>query len=116
MALVNAVDALHADQPATTPVTVPLTTSTQLIGVDAGLPSTDGASFSTTRNGLQITADTANTAVLYLLLGGGVASAANWHIALPAGATWPGTVGGVVWRGAVQGFSAAAAKAGVAVA
>ena len=63
-----------------------------------------------------MSADSANAAVVYLLLGTGIASATNSHVTVPPGATWPGTVGGVVWRGAIQGFSSAAAKVGVAVA
>jgi hypothetical protein len=115
--LLVATDALNTDSPPVSPVPLTAATSTQLIGLDAGDPTPGiGQSYSTSHNGVQITADTANTAVLYLRLGGVAASATAWHIALPAGASWGGTVGGVVWRGAVQGYSAAAASAGVAVA
>lgn len=113
--LVTIVDALSGDSPAS-PVSMTLATSTQLLGLDAGLASTDGVSPSVEHNGVQVSSDSANSAAVYLLLGGGVASANNWHVCLAAGGSWPGTIGGVVWRGAVQGFSTAAAKVGVVVA
>lgn len=113
--LVNITDQLNADSP-TSPISVSAATSTQLLGVAAGQASTDGVSLTTEHNGVQVSADTANTAVVYLLLGSGVASATNWHVALAAGGSWPGTLGGVVWRGAIQAWCSAAAKVGVAVA
>lgn len=56
------------------------------------------------RSGLNISNDAAG-ATVYLLLGSGVTSATNFDISLAAGGNWPGTVGGVVWRGAVRAFS-----------
>jgi len=71
--------------------------SAQLIGVNLS------------RNGLNISLASASANPLYLLLGSGTASATNFHIAVPAGASWDGMVGPVVWKGAVQGFVPTAA-------
>jgi hypothetical protein len=66
------------------------------------------------RSGLQVSADKDLT---YLLLysdkDGSVAnnptaSATAWDIVIPAGGSWPGTIGGVVWTGGAAVISAAA--------
>lgn len=61
------------------------------------------------RSGLSISLAAASANPLYLLLGTGTASATNFHIAVPAGGSWDGMIGPVVWRGAVQGFIPTAA-------
>ena len=59
------------------------------------------------RSGLQVSADLDK---VYLLLytgadgsaaNAGTASATAWDIAIAAGGSWPGTVGGVIWSGGV---------------
>lgn len=68
------------------------------------------------RNGLNVSLAAASANPLYLFLwsGSGAAptvSATNFHIAVPAGSSWDGMIGPVVWRGAVQGFIPTAAGA-----
>jgi hypothetical protein len=87
-----------------------LQTSTTLTG---GASAQYVAASPSIRSGLMITADSAAANPIYLLLGTGTASATNFHICLAAGTAWDGTIGGVLWRGAVQGFSAAGNKVGV---
>lgn len=119
--LVNAVDALNPDSPTTSPVSLTASTAgpiftpgayQELSGPNYGAPIPPA----TEHNGILVSADSANAAVVYLLLGPGTASATNWHVALPAGMMWDGTIGGTVWRGAISGFSSSAAKLGVAIA
>lgn len=118
--LVAATDVLAPDTPATSPVALSASTATPIFTpaayVDLG-PSPGGATIpaATEHNGVMLSADSSNAAEVYLLLGAGTVSAANWHIALPPGMLWDGTVGGCVWRGAVSGFSTSSAKVGVAV-
>lgn len=117
--LINAIDALNPDSPAVSPVVVPLTTATVIY--TPGAYNTGGVSGgaaippATEHNGILCSADSANTAVTYLLLGPGTASAGNWHIALPAGQAWDGTIGGTVWRGRISAYSTGAAKLGVSI-
>jgi hypothetical protein len=66
------------------------------------------------RNGLRVTVDTAAAASVYLLLGTGTASATNFHIVLAAGGSWDGLVSRCLWTGAVQYYSSAGGKVGVA--
>lgn len=67
------------------------------------------------RNGLNISLASASANPLYLLLGTGSASATNFHVSVPAGQSWDGMIGPVVWKGAVQGFiPTAAGQVGVA--
>jgi hypothetical protein len=82
--------------------------STVTAGVSAALVAAN-----TVRNGLSVTVDTAATSPVYLLLGTGTASATNFHFALAAGGNWDGRISGVVWRGAVQFFSAGTPKVGL---
>jgi hypothetical protein len=116
--LVNATDVLQSFSPAS-PVSLIAATSgpvyTPPSQVDPGQAGGAAIPPGDETNGLMISADSANTAVVYLLLGNGTASATNWHIALPAGTAWDGTISGCLWRGPVQGFSSAAAKLGVSV-
>ncbi len=80
-----------------------VSTSAQLIGVNLS------------RDGLNISLSAASANPLYLLLGTGTASATNFHVSVPAGQSWDGMVGPVVWKGAVQGFiPTAAGQVGVA--
>lgn len=98
--LVNAIDALDSDSG-----TVALTANTpaQLVGANVA------------RNGLSVSVDPAATgAIVYVLLGAGTPSATNFHVALQAGGSWSGDVGGAVWRGAVQAVSTVNAKVGIA--
>jgi hypothetical protein len=107
--LVNAVDQLAGESPAS-PVTIN-TTAAQLLGANQN------------RQGLFLESDpTANAGgtVIYILFGTGTPSAANYHIALPPGASagWGvlGTSDGI-WRGPIQAVgSAAGLKLAVAVA
>lgn len=92
MALVTATDALTAAS--TTSVASGATA--QLIA-----PNTE-------RNGLEVTVDPAGVGPVYLILGTGPASATVFHKALGPGGVWPGTIGGVVYRGAVQVFGTGA--------
>lgn len=66
------------------------------------------------RSGLQVSAD---KDITYLLLytdkdgstaNNPTASATAWDIMIPAGGSWPGTIGGVVWTGGAAMISAAA--------
>ena len=117
--LVNAIDALNPDSPTTSPVVVPLTTATVIYApgayVDPGQAGGATIPPATEHNGILVSADSANTAVTYLLLGPGTVSPTNWHIALPAGQAWDGTIGGTVWRGRISAYSAAAANIGVVI-
>lgn len=93
--------------------------ATESIG--AGSNATQNISTSATlitsnvqRNGLNISLAAASANPLYLLLWNGVgaaptASATNFHVAVPAGGSWDGMIGPVVWRGAVVGFIPTAA-------
>ena len=66
------------------------------------------------RSGMQVTADKDLTYLkLYSDKDGGVANnptatALDADIVIPAGGSWPGTVGGVVWTGGAAVISAAA--------
>jgi hypothetical protein len=99
MALITATEALTANSNAI----LAGGASVQIIGAN------------TERNGLRVSLDSAATAPLYLLLGGGTASATNFHVCVKAGGPdWDGTISnGVLWRGAVQAFSGAAGHFGV---
>lgn len=68
------------------------------------------------RSGLQVSADLASLYIrTYTGADGNQAgnavptvSATNWDYFIPAGGSWPGTVGGVVWTGGVAVLSGAA--------
>lgn len=116
--LVNATDVLASDTPSSS-VSLSATTATPIYtpaalntGGDSGGATVPPA---TEHNGIEVSADFANTTGVKLLLGPGTVSATNWHVCLAPGGYWDGTVGGCVWRGAVSGFSASAAVVGVAV-
>jgi hypothetical protein len=102
MALIAETDALAPTSP--TPGAVPLVAATDAKVLNAN----------TERNGVSVTADTANTAVTYVRLGTAAATAADWHYALAAGASWDGLVGGVTWRGEIHCICSAIGKVGVA--
>jgi hypothetical protein len=116
--LVNATDLLNPDTPVS-PVSLAAATATPIYTVGAettgGVTGGAGTGSAPEHNGVLVSADSANTATVYLLLGPGTVSATNWHIVLPAGSLWDGTIGGTVWRGAISGFSSAAAKVGIAI-
>jgi predicted methyltransferase len=65
------------------------------------------------RNALMMVADSANTTVVYLKLGGTTASATVWDIQIPANGSWDGSMSGALWQGSVSAFSAATAKISV---
>ena len=65
------------------------------------------------RNALQLVADSANTAVIYLKLGGTTASATVWDIEIPIGGSWNGQLSSSVWQGSVSAYCTAAAKLSV---
>src|SRR5438270_7067642 len=96
--LLEATETLSASAPANL-----VSASVQLIAANVG------------RSGLNISLAAASANPLYLLLGTGTASAANFHVCVPAGSSWDGMIGVTVWRGAVQGFiPTAAGQVGVA--
>jgi hypothetical protein len=93
MALITATDTLAAGSNST----IAAGASAQIIAAN------------TERNGLRISLDSAAASPIYLLLGAGTASATNFHICVkPGGPDWDGTIGNVVWRGAVQCFGTGA--------
>lgn len=119
MALVNATDVLSPDSPAS-PVTIGATSAGTVYTppnyIDPGPVGGGAIAPGAEHNGITISADSANTGTAYLLLGTGTPSAANWHIALPAGQFWDGTVGGCVYRGPVKCWNGAAAGINLGVA
>lgn len=85
--------------------------------------STPLLSYNNDRNGLSITADSANTTPVLLLLysqsaAPPTASATAYHILIPAGGRWDGNIGMgdevVNWQGGVVAFSTAAARVSIA--
>ena len=89
--------------PAQTPWADTLTSNSGVIAAGA---SAQLVPASTTRQGLSVQVDPGGTGTVYLKLGTGTASAANFNFALTPGADWDGLAGGFAWRGPVQFFSA----------